>query len=106
MITKAAVAVIIAASGAAATPVLIDTLAPIFSTTTQDTSLRAIERSANMLIALGVEPETAIAQSISDLPSSREEAFEVSGLTVTARSDWSCRILTIVPDDEGPVTDC
>jgi hypothetical protein len=106
MITKAVVATLLTISGLAAGPTIIDELAPIFSSTTQDTSLRAIERSANMLIALGWEPEAALARSIEDLPSSKEEAFEVSGLTVTARSDWSCRILTIVPDDEGPVTDC
>ena len=106
MITKAVVATLLAVSGAAAGPTIIDELAPIFSQTTQDTSLRAIERSANLLIALGQDPEAALLASVADLPTSKEESFEVSGLTVTTRSDWSCRILTIVPDDEGPVTDC
>jgi hypothetical protein len=106
MITKAIVATLVAISGAAAVPSLIDQLGPIFSETTQDTSLRVIERSAALLIALGEDPETALLISVQDLPTSKEESFEVSGLTVTTRSDWSCRILTIVPDDEGPVTDC
>jgi hypothetical protein len=84
---------------------VLDMLAPEAAKVVSDANLRTIYTQARSLSYLEEIPfETAIARVSQDL-STEEIRYTVSGMTVRAETDWSCRIL-VEEDVWVRITNC
>ena len=84
---------------------ILDKLAPAAAEAVSDTNLRQIYQQAKMKSLLEEMPMSEALATVSQDLSREEIRYTVSGLTVKAETDWSCRVL-VEEDVWVRISDC